>query len=39
LESHRQLIFKELPVHYTDVGHWLETDPAKGTVDVLLDFK
>src|SRR6202158_1453597 len=39
LESHRQLIFKELPVHYTEVGHWLETDPAKGTVDVLLDFK
>lgn len=39
LESHKQLIFKELPVHYTEVGHWLETDQSKGTVDVLLDFK
>jgi outer membrane protein assembly factor BamA len=39
LESHRVSIFKELPVHYDTVGHWLQTDPEKGTVDALLDFK
>ena len=39
LESHREAIFRDLPVHYDTVGHWLQTDPAKGTVDVLLDFK
>lgn len=39
LESHRDTIFKGLPVHYDTVGHWLQTDPDKGTVDVLLDFK
>ena len=39
LESHRETIFKELPVHYDTVGHFLQTDAAKGTVEVLLDFK
>ena len=39
LESHRELVFKDLPVHYDTVGHFLQTDPAKGTVEVLLDFK
>jgi outer membrane protein insertion porin family len=39
LESHRETIFKDLPVHYDTVGHFLQTDPAKGTVEVLLDFK
>jgi outer membrane protein assembly factor BamA len=39
LESHRDAIFRDLPVHYDTVGHWLQTDSAKGTVDVLLDFK
>ncbi len=39
LESHRESIFKDLPVHYETVGHWLQTDPANGTVDALLDFK
>ena len=39
LESRRDTIFKGLPVHYDTVGHWLQTDPEKGTVDVLLDFK
>jgi outer membrane protein assembly factor BamA len=39
LESKRETIFKELPVHYDTVGHYLQTDPAKGTVEVLLDFK
>lgn len=39
LESHRETIFKDLPVHYDTVGHFLQTDTAKGTVEVLLDFK
>jgi outer membrane protein assembly factor BamA len=39
LEAHRETVFKDLPIHYDSVGHWLQTDPAKGTVDVLLDFK
>jgi len=39
LESHRDTIFKDLPVHYDSVGHWLQTDEDKGTVDALIDFK
>lgn len=39
LQSHREKVFGDLPVHYDNVGHWLQTDPAHGTVDVLLDFK
>ncbi len=39
LEIHRATIFKDLPIHYDTVGHWLQDDTAKGTVDVLLDFK
>jgi outer membrane protein insertion porin family len=39
LESHRETIFKDLPVHYDTVGHFLQTDEEKGTVEVLLDFK
>jgi len=39
LESHREAIFKDLPVHYDSVGHWLQTDQEKGMVDVLIDFK
>ena len=39
LETHRDTVFKDLPVHYDTVGHWLQTDPAKATVDILLDFK
>jgi len=39
LENHRESIFKDLPVHYDSPGHWLETHPEAGTVDVLLDFK
>jgi outer membrane protein assembly factor BamA len=39
LQSHQEQIFGELPLHYETVGHWLETDPAAATVDVLLDFK
>jgi outer membrane protein insertion porin family len=39
LDNHSKEIFGELPIHYDTVGHWLRTDPAKSTVDVLLDFK
>ena len=39
LQSHQEQIFGELPLHYETVGHWLQTDPGKSTVDVLLDFK
>jgi len=39
LESKREAIFRDLPVHYDTVGHFLQTDAAKGTVEVLLDFK
>jgi len=39
LQSHQEQIFGELPLHYDTVGHWLQTDPGAGTVDVLLDFK
>ena len=39
LELHRGTIFKDLPLHYDTVGHWLQTDPANSKVDVLLDFK
>jgi outer membrane protein assembly factor BamA len=39
LQSHHEAIFRDLPLHYDEVGHWLQTDDAKGTVEVLLDFK
>jgi outer membrane protein assembly factor BamA len=39
LQLHREVVFKDVPVHYETVGHWLQTDPDKGTVDALLDFK
>src|SRR5882724_810523 len=39
LETHKEKVFGELPVHYDTVGHWLQADAAKGVVDVLLDFK
>jgi hypothetical protein len=39
LDNHRESVFKDLPVHYASVGHWLQADPDTGTVDVLLDFK
>jgi outer membrane protein assembly factor BamA len=39
LQTHPAKIFGDLPIHYDTVGHWLQTDPAKGSVDVLLDFK
>lgn len=39
LQKQRSEFFGELPVHYEEVGHWLRPDPARATVDVLLDFK
>ena len=39
LESHKESVFQDLPVHYDSVGHWLQTDPQKGTAEALLDFK
>jgi len=39
LQMHQEQVFGELPLHYDNVGHWLQTDAGKGTVDVLLDFK
>jgi outer membrane protein assembly factor BamA len=39
LQLHREAIFRDLPIHYDNVGHFLQTNPAQSTVDVLLDFK
>ena len=39
LQAHHEEIFGDLPLHYDEVGHWLQNDDEKGTVDVLLDFK
>jgi outer membrane protein assembly factor BamA len=39
LQNHSKEILGELPIHYENVGHWLRLDAAKGSVDVLLDFK
>jgi len=32
-------IFGDLPVHYTEMGHWVRPNTATHMVDVLLDFK
>ena len=32
-------IFGDMPVHYTECGHWLRPNTDRHTVDVLLDFK
>ncbi len=39
LETKPSEIFRNLPVHYENVGHWIQPDEANHTVDVLLDFK
>src|ERR1700732_4768782 len=39
LQAHSKEIFKDLPLHYDEVGHWLQPDETKFTVKVLLDFK
>ena len=32
-------VFGEIPVHYTDFGHWLRPNADRHTMDVLFDFK
>ncbi len=39
LQLHSTEIFRDLPIHYDEVGHWLQPDESKATVQVLLDFK
>jgi outer membrane protein assembly factor BamA len=39
LQTKPAQVFGGLPVHYDEVGHWLQPDQNKSTVDVLLDFK
>jgi outer membrane protein insertion porin family len=39
LAKPRPEIFGEMPIHYTQCGHWLRTDANRRAVDVLLDFK
>ena len=39
LQTRQEQVFGELPLHYENVGHWLQTDATTRMVDVLLDFK
>jgi outer membrane protein assembly factor BamA len=39
LQTNPGQVFGDLPVHYDNVGHWLQPDESKSSVDVLLDFK
>jgi hypothetical protein len=39
LETKPTDIFHNLPVHYDNVGHWIQPDEANHTVNILLDFK
>jgi outer membrane protein assembly factor BamA len=39
LETKPTDIFHNLPVHYENVGHWIQTDEPNHTVNILLDFK
>jgi outer membrane protein insertion porin family len=39
LAKPRREIFGEIPIHYTECGHWLRPNTDQHTVDVLLDFK
>ena len=39
LQLHGEEVLGDLPVHYTEVGHWLRTDALKKIADVFLDFK
>jgi outer membrane protein assembly factor BamA len=32
-------VFGDIPLHYTEFGHWLRPNKERHTVDVLLDFK
>jgi hypothetical protein len=37
-QARKKMAFGEHIVNFKEVGHLLRTDPAKKTVDVLLDF-
>lgn len=39
LQNHSKEIFGDLPIHYESVGHWIQPNKEKLTVDLLLDFK
>jgi outer membrane protein assembly factor BamA len=39
LETKPADIFHNLPVHFDNVGHWIQPNESNQTVDVLLDFK
>ena len=39
LQTHPEQVFKDIPVHFENIGHWLQNDTSKKTVEVLLDFK
>jgi outer membrane protein assembly factor BamA len=39
LEKPTTAIFGEMPIHYTEFGHWLRPNTDTHTVDVLMDFK
>jgi len=39
IESKPEEVFGRLPLHYEKVGHWLNRDEGKNTVDVALDFQ
>ena len=39
LEKPNTEMFGSLPVHYTEMGHWLRPNLETHTMDVLLDFK
>ncbi len=39
LEKPSVEVFGTIPLHYTEFGHWLRTNPDTRVVDVLLDFK
>jgi outer membrane protein assembly factor BamA len=39
IESKPEEVFGKLPLHYEKVGHWLNRDEGKNTVDVALDFQ
>lgn len=39
IESKPEEVFGKLPLHYDKVGHWLNRDEGKNTVDVALDFQ
>jgi len=39
LEKPTPAIFGDIPVHYTEVGHWLRPNTDTHVMDVLIDFK